>query len=79
METVHGHTNFNSSSVGIVKEDLEVLVEMSGVLGHLLLQQLEQAVEGYLTEQVVGFLCKKNTVFQYEHTHTRAAHQCQNW
>ena len=53
------HSDLRSSSVGIVEEDLEVLVEVSGVFCYLSLEELEQTVEGYLTEQVVGFLCKK--------------------
>ena len=47
--------DLHHSSVGIVEEHLEVLVEVSGILSHLLLEQLEQTVEGYLTEWVVGF------------------------
>ena len=43
--------------VGVVEEDLEVLVEVSGVLCYLFLEQLQQAVESNLTEQVVRLLC----------------------
>ena len=49
-------THLCHSSVGVVEEDLEVLVEVAGVVGHLLLQQLHQAVQSYLTERMVGLL-----------------------
>lgn len=56
-----GQTDLSHSSVGVVEEDLKVLVEVSGVLCHLLLEQLKQTVEGYLTEQVVSFLWETKT------------------
>ena len=40
----------------IVEEDLEVLVEVSAMLSNLLLKQLQNTIEGYLTEQVARFL-----------------------
>ena len=44
--------HLSNTPIGIVEEDLKVLVEMSGVLSHLFLEQLQETVESNLTEQV---------------------------
>ena len=51
-------SDLSHSPIGIVEEDLEVLVEVSGVLCHLFLEQLEETVESNLTEQVSCLLWK---------------------
>ena len=45
-------THLSNPPIGIVEEDLKVLVEVSGVLCHLFLEQLQETVESNLTEQV---------------------------
>ena len=52
----HRQTNLDASPVGVVEEDLEVLLQVPAVLRDLLLQQLKEVVEGNLAEKGVPHL-----------------------
>lgn len=63
--------NYLKGSLGcIVKENLEVLLQVSAVFRHLLLKQLEQAVEGNLTEHCLGLLWWGKTTMRCYHDNT---------